>query len=191
MYSRHPSSQQHFSAPAGGSWGFLSPDGMYCVIPPASSGSTSGSPLSWMCPEDLQRDVPRRHPNQMPKTKSAGSFLLRGAALLWAPSGSLRQSPGIPWMKLILAICIQDLILFVTAQPSWVRVTPSGSAVFSPQWSNITPELHTLLGNTVSHYTVTHEQDQERNLNSLVYEKSPPTLRERSLLPAVASYLSE
>ncbi|KAF7654962.1 hypothetical protein LDENG_00062700 [Lucifuga dentata] len=37
------------------------------VIPPVCSGSALGSPPSSTCPENLQRKVFRRHPNQMPE----------------------------------------------------------------------------------------------------------------------------
>ncbi|KAF7653207.1 hypothetical protein LDENG_00085630 [Lucifuga dentata] len=44
------------------------------VIPPGYSGSAPGSPPSWTCPENLQREVYRRHPNQMPKPPHLAPF---------------------------------------------------------------------------------------------------------------------
>ena len=37
------------------------------IIPPAGSGSASGSPPSQTCPENLQREAPMWHPGQMPE----------------------------------------------------------------------------------------------------------------------------
>lgn len=63
------------------------PGQMRYIIPPAGSGSAQGSPPSWPCQENIQREAPRRHPNQLPRTTSAGSFQRKeAAALLWAPS---------------------------------------------------------------------------------------------------------
>ena len=63
------------------------PGQMRYIIPPVSSGSAPGSPPSWSCQENIQREAPRRHPNQLPRTTSAGSFQLKEAAApLWAPS---------------------------------------------------------------------------------------------------------
>ena len=52
------------------SWGILRR-----IIPPASPGSAPGPPLSRTCPENLQREATRRHPNQMPEQpqRSSGS----------------------------------------------------------------------------------------------------------------------
>ena len=44
------------------------------VIPPVSSRSTSWSPTSWMCPENLQGEAPRRHPDQMPEPPQLAPF---------------------------------------------------------------------------------------------------------------------
>ncbi|XP_056157043.1 uncharacterized protein LOC130131390 [Lampris incognitus] len=44
------------------------------VVPPASSGSTPGSPPSWTCLENPQRKAPRRHPNQMPEPPHLAPF---------------------------------------------------------------------------------------------------------------------
>lgn len=37
------------------------------IISPAGSGSTPGSPSSWVFLENLQRQAPKKHPNQIPK----------------------------------------------------------------------------------------------------------------------------
>ncbi len=56
-HSRHPSTWQHSPAPPEGS-GSLTGQMRY-MIPPASSGSTLGSPRSWRCPENLPRKPPK------------------------------------------------------------------------------------------------------------------------------------
>lgn len=62
---RHPTPQQHFpGAPGGDPKAFTGQMGY--IIPPPSSGSTSGSPPSWMRLEDLQREMSRRHPSLVP-----------------------------------------------------------------------------------------------------------------------------
>lgn len=58
------------------------PGQMRYIIPPAGSGSAQGSPPSWPCQENIQREAPRRHPNQLPRTTSAGSFQRKEAAAL-------------------------------------------------------------------------------------------------------------
>ena len=51
------------------SWGTLrrSPGQMRYVIAPVSSWATQGSVPSWTCPENLQREALRAHPDQMPE----------------------------------------------------------------------------------------------------------------------------
>ncbi len=68
-HSRHPSTWQHSPAPPEGSGSFTGQ--MRYMIPPASSGSTLGSPRSWRCPENLPR---KPHPNQMPEPPLLASF---------------------------------------------------------------------------------------------------------------------
>lgn len=41
----------------------------------ASSGSIVGSPPSWMCPENLQREASRRLTNQMPEPLQLAAFI--------------------------------------------------------------------------------------------------------------------
>lgn len=61
------------------------PSQMRYIIPPACSGSTPGSPISLTCPENLQKEVPRRHPDQMDKPSQLSLFDIKGAAtVLWA-----------------------------------------------------------------------------------------------------------
>lgn len=47
---------------------------MWYVIPPATSGSTPGSPPCWAVLENLQWKVPRMHPNQVPEPPRVASF---------------------------------------------------------------------------------------------------------------------
>ncbi len=61
-HCRHPP-RHHSPAPPGYPEAFLGQ--MRYRIPPVSSGSALGSPPSLTCLEYLQRDVSRRHPNQM------------------------------------------------------------------------------------------------------------------------------
>lgn len=44
------------------------------MIPPASSGSTLGSPSSWLSLENLHREGPRRHSYQMPSPPQLAPF---------------------------------------------------------------------------------------------------------------------
>ena len=91
------------------------------VIPPVSSGS----PTCWTCPENIQGEAPRRHPDQMPEPPQLAPFETK-EQLLSSPllTLSLRLSPATLRRKLILAIwdligCIRDLVLSVTTQCSW------------------------------------------------------------------------
>lgn len=99
------------------------------VIPLVSSGSTRGSPPSWMCPKNLKKEAPRRDPNQMPEPpqlakSSSGSTLssLRTSTLLTQP---LRQSPagGDSFWPLVSRI-------------SFCQSKASGSAPSSPRQSS-------------------------------------------------------
>ncbi len=72
-HSRHPSPQQHSPAPPGGSRVVPRPDKIY--NPSSEYGvSPPGSPPSWTCLENLQREASRRHPNQMPGPPQQASF---------------------------------------------------------------------------------------------------------------------
>jgi len=44
------------------------------IIPPTGSGSAPGSPPSWTCRENLQREAPGGHPNQMPEPSQLTPF---------------------------------------------------------------------------------------------------------------------
>lgn len=61
-----------FQLPLGDPEAFL--DQMRIISFPAWSGSIPWSPNNWTCPEDLQRVVPRMHPNQIPKSRQWASF---------------------------------------------------------------------------------------------------------------------
>jgi len=47
------------------------------IIPPLSSRFAQEPLSSWTCPENLQRDATRRHPNQMPCCKAFSQLLFR------------------------------------------------------------------------------------------------------------------
>lgn len=86
-----PDTQECFPAPLGKSRGIPMLDDTQYVVPPVCSGSTLGSPPSWMCLEDNQREVPRRHTNEMPDPETPeprGYFQHKGTAAL-SPSSPL------------------------------------------------------------------------------------------------------
>ena len=65
---RHPSLQLLVGDPEG----FPGQKGH--IIPPASPGSALGPPPSRTCPENLQREATRRHPNQVPEPPQLTPF---------------------------------------------------------------------------------------------------------------------
>lgn len=74
----------------------------------SSSWSTLGSPLSWACPENLQRKAPRSHPNHMSEPPQLAHF---GAAALLSPQMS-------KLLTLFLSL-IQRRKLISWAVPAW------------------------------------------------------------------------
>lgn len=73
---------------------------MRYLVPPANSGSAAGSPPSGSCPENLQKEAPRKFPNQMPKTTSLAPFHAKEQQLVseippdvWAPHPIFRAEP--------------------------------------------------------------------------------------------------
>ncbi|XP_049917154.1 prostaglandin reductase 2-like isoform X2 [Epinephelus moara] len=78
-----------------------------------------GPPTSWTCPENLQREAPRRHPNAMSKPPQPAPFSEKEQWLyLELLTISLRLSPTTLQRKLIWDACIRDLNLSVTTQSS-------------------------------------------------------------------------
>ncbi|KAF7665954.1 hypothetical protein LDENG_00126290 [Lucifuga dentata] len=66
------------------------------VIPPACSGSTPGSPPSRLCPEILQREVSRRHSNQMPEPPQLAHLNTKEQLLYFEPLPDVCASHLIP-----------------------------------------------------------------------------------------------
>ena len=79
----------HSTAPPGESQGISRPKRDH-MIPPECFGSAPGPPKSWTCPENLQREATRRHPNQMPKPPHLAPF---DAQEQWLYSGWPSSSP--------------------------------------------------------------------------------------------------
>ena len=69
---RHPSLQQHSPAPTGGPRGVPRQEGIY--NPSSESYLWPGPPPSRTCPENLQREATRRHPNQVPEPPQLTPF---------------------------------------------------------------------------------------------------------------------
>lgn len=84
------------------SWGIPRLDGIYSIISPSSSGSTMGC-LSWACLEDLQREMSRKYPKQMPKPSQLALFDAKDHWLssklpqdIWTPHPISRTKPSRP-----------------------------------------------------------------------------------------------
>lgn len=74
------------------------------IIPPAISGSTLGSPPSGLAQENLQRELPRRHPNQMTKPPQLTSFNTKEQWLSFELTLNVPAPHPVPvtlWRKLI------------------------------------------------------------------------------------------
>lgn len=80
---------------------------MRYLFPPASYGSILGSTLSGTCPEDLQREALKRHPNPNPKLTQLAPFYAKEQQLyselpadVWAPrfisKAKLQYTPKVP-----------------------------------------------------------------------------------------------
>ena len=73
------------------------------IIPPAGSGSASASPPSRTCPENLERQAPGRHPDQMPEPPQLTPFDAEEQRLyselppdVWAPHLISKAEPSHP-----------------------------------------------------------------------------------------------
>lgn len=66
------------------------PGQMRHIIPPAASGSATESPPSCLCPENLQREASRRHPNQMPDPPQLAPFEAKEQQLYSELPGDVR-----------------------------------------------------------------------------------------------------
>jgi len=131
-------------------------EGTYNPSKSSSPGSALGLPPNRTCPENLQREVTRRHSNHIPEPTQLTPFdaekqrLYSELPLELLPP-SLRLSPATLWRKPISATCIRDLVLSVTIQicdrrwvTKWIselKASPSGSAPSLPQQTGVAPSL--------------------------------------------------
>lgn len=86
----------------------------------ACSGSTPWSPTSWMCPEDLQREAPRKHPDQMPEPPQLALF----DSTLWAPYPVSKSESGENSF-----LILSESFSWARPQDTWTHFTSLGAAI--------------------------------------------------------------
>ena len=129
------------------------------IFSPAGSGSTSGSPTSWTCPENLHWKAPGRHPDQTPVPPQLTSIDVKDQRLyselpldVWAPYLISKAKPSqfteetnfgsLHPRSRSFGHCPKLMTIGEGWKVNWLVMALSfGSAPSAPQWSGTVPAL--------------------------------------------------